>query len=111
MALTITEYAGEAFVSGYRAAGVVQDIGNYGSGSSVITTNVISSGGGVSTINLQPTTRMIRIATTANAWVLCSNSTSSTASLVTSTNAPLSPANTIELRGVLPGARITALST
>lgn len=110
MAITITEYPSLAYASGMNNGSFVQDYGLYGAGSSVINTTPISSAGGVSTFNLLPTTRVIRIAATAPGWVLCSASSAST-SVVTSTNAPLSPAGTIELRGVKPGSRVTALST
>ena len=107
--ISITEYPSLANIGAARSP-YVQDIGLEGAGSSVVTTTVISSGGTVSTINLQPTTNWIRIAASANGWVLCSPSSAST-SIVTATNAGLSPANTIEIRGVNPSARITALST
>lgn len=109
MSISITEYAGGAFVSGARSNSIPQDQGLYGAGSSVITTTVLSSAT-TSTMTLLPTTTLIRIFATANAWVLCSGSSAST-SIATSTNAPPCQLNVYELRGVKPGSRLTALST
>lgn len=109
MAVWITEYAGAAFVGGHAwNPSVPMDLG--APSTSATNTTVLSSGQ-ASTMFLLPTTRLIHIACSANAWILCSNSTSSTGTLATSTNAPPTWANTYEIRGVLPGSRLTCLST
>lgn len=113
MALYITEYPGAAYVSGWRGP-FPQDQGLGGAGSTVITTTVISSAAGASTFNLLPSTRLVRLQATANAWVLFSGQTSTAAmaAAVTSTNAALIVANVApEFRGVVPGSRYSALST
>lgn len=110
MSVSITEYASGCYLTGgQRSAQVPQDIGLGGAASSLITTTVLSSAV-TSTMLLLPTTTLIRIAATANAWVLCSQSSAST-SIATSTNAPPSFPSTFELRGVRPGSRLTCLST
>jgi hypothetical protein len=109
MAVSITEYAGGAYLPGGQRGVVPMDLGLNGAQSSVITTTVLSSAT-TSTMTLLPTTTLIRIGATANAWVLCSASSAST-SIATSTNAaPVFP-NVPELRAVKPGSRLTCLST
>lgn len=111
MALYITEYAGAAIVNGTRISWP-QNQGFFGTSTApVVTTNVVSSGGTVSTIALQLNTQMIEIAATNGpGWVLLSASSIST-SVATSTNAPCSPAGSVKFYGVRPGSRLTALST
>lgn len=109
MSVSITEYPGGAYLSGGQRNGAPMDLGLGGAGSSLITTTVLSSAA-TSTMVLLPTTGLIRIACTANAWVLCSASSAST-TIATSTNAPPYFPSVPEFRSVKPGSRLTCLST
>lgn len=109
MAVWITEYSNALYYGRGTPTAVPADTGLGGAASTVITTTVLSSAA-TSTMILSTNTRLVRLTCDQPCWPLFSGSSLST-SIATTTNAGRVPPNLVEYRSVVPGSRLTVLST